>query len=387
MNMLNCSIMLKRIVFLLSIVFLLLLIPTTVLAQRDRVITIPQEEIVDQNPYIAYGEVVEIRGTINGDAYIAAGEVIVDGVINGDLLVAGGNVRIGGVVTQSVRVIGGQIRITADVGGGVSAVGGNVEFGDTGVIEGSLVAAAGNVSVELPVGEGVRIAAGNVSLLNSVGGDVETAAGPVRLGPNADIAGNLIYLSDSEAQIHENATVSGEIERRMIEDREELRDRMLAGVGRVTIIARVISTLSALAVGLILIYLSPKFMLRTTNTLSSRPWLSLGIGFLAIILTPIAIVALLATIIGIPLALILLAIYMILLYLGKLFVIFWLGTKLLRERSAYLMFVAGLAVYFIISLIPVIGGIVGILAMLFGIGSFLITKKSVFAEAKKKAII
>jgi hypothetical protein len=379
--------MLKRIVFLLSIVFLLLLIPTTVLAQRDRVITIPQEEIVDQNPYIAYGEVVEIRGTINGDAYIAAGEVIVDGVINGDLLVAGGNVRIGGVVTQSVRVIGGQIRITADVGGGVSAVGGNVEFGDTGVIEGSLVAAAGNVSVELPVGEGVRIAAGNVSLLNSVGGDVETAAGPVRLGPNADIAGNLIYLSDSEAQIHENATVSGEIERRMIEDREELRDRMLAGVGRVTIIARVISTLSALAVGLILIYLSPKFMLRTTNTLSSRPWLSLGIGFLAIILTPIAIVALLATIIGIPLALILLAIYMILLYLGKLFVIFWLGTKLLRERSAYLMFVAGLAVYFIISLIPVIGGIVGILAMLFGIGSFLITKKSVFAEAKKKAII
>ena len=41
-------------------------------------------------------------GTINGDLYASAGQVVVDGTVNGDILVAGGRVSLSGSVSQDV---------------------------------------------------------------------------------------------------------------------------------------------------------------------------------------------------------------------------------------------------------------------------------------------
>jgi hypothetical protein len=55
------------------------------------------------------------------------------------------------------------------------------------------------------------------------------------------------------------------------------------------------------------------------NTLHERPWVCLGVGFVAAVVTPVVGAILFATVLRIPLALLLTAAYLIVLYWGRIF--------------------------------------------------------------------
>ena len=89
----------------------------------------------------AFGETVEISGTINGDLYASGGQVVIAGSVNGDVLVAGGRVSLSGTVSQDVRAAGGQIAITGNVGRNLTLAGGNVEIASSAAVRHGVVAA------------------------------------------------------------------------------------------------------------------------------------------------------------------------------------------------------------------------------------------------------
>lgn len=354
------------------------------------------DEVVDRD-FFAAGEIVELYGTVNGDVYVAGGQVLLKGTINGDLLAAGGQVIVDGVITQDARVAGGEINIRGDIGRNLTVAGGRVSIVETANIEGSVVAGAGDTEIDGEVSGNVSIGSGNLIISGLVAGDVEAGVGALRLTPDASVGGNLVYWSEDDASISENAQVSGEINKIVPSqqiagpDVEDLEKGLRGFKRTVNLIMVPLGFASALLVGLILQRLAPKFILEGVEVISKKPWYSLGLGFLVLILTPVAFLFLLVTVIGIPIAFIILFKYLIAIYLSKIFVSFWAGRKVLdalgsKNRRGWALF-SGLVLYYVFTNIPFVGGLISALVLFAGLGAIVIMSKDLFLRAKEKRLI
>ncbi|MEW6324869.1 MAG: hypothetical protein AB1515_05735 [Nitrospirota bacterium] len=346
--------------------------------KRARV-SLPAGEVVNRD-YFAAGRVIEIFGTVNGDVYAAGGQVIINGQINGDLLAAGGAVSISGNVEQDVRVAGGQITIGGDIGRNLTVAGGNVELTDSARIRGGLVAAGGAVGLAAPVGKDAKIAAGNATLSNAISGNLTAAAGELRLTSRAAVAGDVTYWSRNEASIDSSARVGGVLRRKTMPEMPA-PGAMLWGFAGLILFVKLVNFVSTLILGMLCIALAPGSTQSVVLTLRARPWASLGVGFIALVTVPAAAGVLAATVLGIPLALMITALYLIAIYVARIFAILWAGSAWSVRRGRPVRpgwaLVMGLVVYSVVTLIPFVGGFVTLAAILFGLGAALLGAWSV----------
>jgi len=384
--------MIKKLIAVLVVVLIIPFFVGTVSAaknlQRNEVVLLSKDDVVEGD-YFAAGERVTIAGTVNGDAYVAGGNVIVEGEINGDLIAAGGTVNVRGKVAQNVRVAGGQVTVSGDVGGNVTLVGGSLEISDSAKIAGSLVSAGGNLSVFAPIGKGATIGAGSATIGNLINGNVTAGVGELALTPSAKVDGDLTYWSDADAQIQDGAEVLGKTTHNFPQKKETQEPKK--ALGGFLAFFKIASFLAALIIGAILIKFAPQFTKATAETVADKTALSLGIGLAALIITPLLILIIAVTIIGIPLAMILLVLFLITIYLSKIFVSVTIGRKIVeitnQKVGDYAVFILGLLVYTLLTLVPVIGVLVAILAVLGGVGAIVMTKKSIYKQLRTKKII
>lgn len=381
----------KIISLLLSLSLLFLFSATSVKAQSKN-FSLAKDKTISENPYFAYGETVDISGVVNGDVYAAGGDITISGKVNGDLLVAGGNVKVDGEVTQDVRVMGGQITLSGKVGKNITVAGGNIDIAKGASIGGALVAAGGNITLSTPIAGNVEIAGGNVTVSEKVGGRLDVAAGEIRLTSGAQVAKDFTYWADHEAQIDPSAKITGKtvFNKSPVElSPSKLDTKMIAqNMWKAQVSGKVISSLSLLVLGLILLNLFPKFTRTVAATLEKSPWKSLGKGFLILFITPLALVVLMLTIIGFPIAAILFALYFVSLSLAKVFVVFWAGKRIasgkISDNWAYAL---GVLIFFLVTLIPFLAGFVKFFVLIFGLGAFVISIKKFHKEARAKEVI
>lgn len=387
---------LKPLLIFSGIVFIGLFLAGDVFAARTkRVTTYPEDRVIDRDFLVTAGEVVEISGVVNGDVLVAGGEVVVDAVVNGDLLAAGGKVVLTGEVRQDVRIAAGEIVIKGEVGRNLTLLSGSVVFEEESSIGGGAVIAAGDVEIKSEIAGDLIIASENLALKNRVGGNVETFVGTLSVLPGADITGDLVYSSENEAEVSESATVSGRLLRKTAPAMVSIEDipafsGLSESLNRLMLRARLISFAAALLVGLIFLRLFPNYMKETADFINRKFWKSMGVGFLGLILTPIAVLILLVTIIGIPLGFILAFSYFISLYFTKIFVSYFLGRRLFgrftKERK-YLTYGLGLLAFYAVTYIWIIGGLISFIALLLGLGAMLLSCRSVYRKASKKGVI
>jgi len=383
---------------LIVVAALLVFLPTlSVASEKDenssirKLVTVSAGQVIDRD-FFAFGETVEISGTVNGDVYAAAGQVLVDGTINGDLLAVGGTMTISGMVAQDVRVTGGQVTISGEIGRNLTVGGGNIELTPSAAIHGGVVAGGGNIQLAAPVSRDVKIAAGNLTISNRIGGNVGATVGRIRLTSKAVVTGNLTYHSPSFALVDDLAKISGVITRKEF-PREGLPSAkailgLLAGL---KLLLTVMSFVSTLILGLLLMHFYPTSTQRAVDRLRERPMDLLGLGLLALIGPPLLAGVLALTIVGLPLALVALAWYFIVLYLSRVVVIAWAGQAIFQRLGKAdhkrWTFMAGLVAYFLLAVIPVLGGLVTLITTLFGLGAILSTKKEVYLAARSQAMI
>lgn len=353
------------------------------------VVTLPKNETVNKD-YFAAGNEVVISGTVNGDAYVAGGTVIVDGVINGDLLVAGGQVTVRGKVAHNIRAVGGTVNIASDTGGNVSIAGGNITTEDSAKIAGSLAVAGGNLQFFAPTGKGATIAGGQATLASTVNGEVQAVISNLTLTPNAKVNGNLNYISSQKVRILPGATVSGKITQQ-VPPQPKPAAKVFGVIGAVSLGFILVDLIASFIIGALLIRFMPIFTKNSTDTAINRFGWSLLIGFLAFIIAPIGGVILLATVIGMPLALLLFIIFIILIYIGKIIVSLSIGAKVMfyvnPKLNLYIVLLIGLVIYAIITNIPTIGGIITALALFTGVGALLIQERDFYVDLRGKKII
>jgi cytoskeletal protein CcmA (bactofilin family) len=356
-----------------------------------RAVSVPASQVIDRD-FFAFGPLVEISGTVNGDVYVFGGQILVDGTVNGDLLVAGGRVSLSGAVAQDVRVVGGQVSVSGSIGRNVTAFGGNLEMTRSAAVKGSLVAAGGSIHLAAPLGGSAKIAAGSLIVSNKVGGNIDAAVGTLRITSNAEVAGNVSYLSRNEASIGEGAKIGGKLARTAPPQLPRPSpEKVVALYAAGSLFVRLVSFVSTLVLGLLSIRFLPRYHLSSVALLRERPWASLAIGFIAAVVIPVVCGLLFVSVLGIPIGLIVGASYLILLYWGRIFAISWLGEAILRLFRAgpgsTWAFVIGLIVYYLLTLIPVVGWLIVWLAVLFGLGAELMVRKNIYFAARQHELI
>lgn len=351
---------------------LLALTPTAALAADPRSgsnVTIDRNEVINDDLYVT-GGTLNIMGTVNGDVVAAGGTVDVSGSVTGDVIAAGGTINISGQVGESVRATGGTVTVSGPVEGDVLSGAGNLTLSSGSRVGRDLLVGAGSATLNGQVTRNVISGSGDLTVNGPVGGDIQAQGGNIRLADGATVAGNLIYTSDQTPSIASGARVQGQIVQ-----------QPSAQATTNPLLSRTIGWLQAVVglffLGLLFVLLFPRFSRHTAASLISRPWQSLGLGFVVLVVVPIlaAVVFFLGIFIGgwwlgaMALALygiaVVLSIPVAGLSIGR-----WVLDRSARGRIHPIWaMLLGVVVLMLVSQLPIVGGIALFLAILFGLGA------------------
>jgi cytoskeletal protein CcmA (bactofilin family) len=398
---------------LVAAILLTLLVVSPVYAadmrSGDRV-TVALGETINDDLYVA-GENIVVDGTVNGDVIAAGGTIIINGTVAGSITAAGRSVVIKGRVGNSVRVAGTNVSLHGAINGDLVAFGSAVTTSPEGSVGRDLFTASGSLHINGPVARNLKGSTGKLIINNKIGGNVDMEIGEVILQPSAHIAGSFKYTSESEAVLEPGAVIAGETKHTVPEKKDTGfgcmpvpkaqeskpapgQDITAATVGAaigavltalfgfmlmLAVIGIVLKYAMALLTGIILILLFRRHIPAVTEAMKSRPWPCLGYGALKFFIAPIGIAILLITIVGIPLGLSALALYLILIYLSPIVFSVFLGRWMLKQPADATgagkligALALGLLVLDICELLPGIGCLAWLAAVLFGLGMIVI---------------
>jgi len=298
-----------------------------------------------------------IGSNILGDLTAAGGTVTFDGTVERGLLLAGANMTLGGKVGGTARIVGGNYSISSQIGGDLVLAGGNVTLSDKGLVGKDLLVAAGNLTLNAPVLGKARIAGGNIYINSKINGDVRIRASQkVTFGPNADIAGKVIYYAPKEAVFVQGSKVSN------VEFNQVLAKSYKNEMKAFFSFALLLKLIAWFLAGLVVMRLFKNKTQEIFSEITQNPWTNLGMGFVWLICIPIVAVLLFVSFVGYYLGGLLIAVYALSLLVVNLLTALMIGYLLMKymhksvENVAdwQLVFV-GVVVLTILKFIPVIG--------------------------------
>lgn len=352
------------------------LVPGLAMAAELRsgdVVRVGPEEVIEEDLY-AFGREVSIQGTVRGDVITAGQQVDISGTVEGDVMSAASNNRISSPVRGSLRAAGGELSVSGSVGEDAMLAAGNLQLTSEAQVGKDLYLASGEAQVYAPVLGELRAAAGTLTLAAPVGQDAHAEVGTLRLTDEARVNGNLSYRSERDAQLASGAVVAGTVEH--LAARQAERQGPLMGV-----YFWLRSLVGLFALGLLFALLAPRFTRRVTAMLRQRPLPSLGWG--AALFVSIPLLASLVFIVGLLLggwwlALFILAFYALAIALSFPVVGLFLGRWLLErfhKTGAHLAMalLLGLVLLTLVGRVPILGGLVALATILFGLGALLLS--------------
>lgn len=367
--------------YYLPMLFILFLLPLSTFAittQTGDSIYISADQTIEDD-LIATGSRIIIEGHVKGDVIAAGQDLTIKGMVEGDVIAAGMYVNIEGQILGDARVVGSNVRIGGNINKNLNAFGGTVTLLDGAKVNGNALIAGGGADINGLVRGKLSVYASACSFNAIVEKDAYVEVDPqsrLVLLPKAEVQGNLTYKSAKELDKQEGAIVLGEIKQEMPRIISDKKGRGEAWPS--LLIAKLVSLIGMLIVGLVLIGLFREKLYKITDIIWKSPWQSLLWGIIFLIVVPIAAVILLITIIGIPLSIVGMLVYVTLLYVSGIFaalvigqaVVNLIGKKLADKKGNQLLFlIVGLVVIGIICMIPYVGFFIRLLTILFGTGA------------------
>lgn len=320
---------------------------------------------------IAFRDEVTVTESVPGDAIVGGGEVTFEGQTGGDYLGFGGRQRIGGAIGANVRAAGGQVELRGSVTRNATIAGGEIELAPGSRIGGNAYLAGGSIRITGTI-EQVLHAAGGEVVIDGTVGDAHIEAGRLTIRPGARIRGNVRYrVKPTEVTIDPAAKVGGKVI--ALPMRPESRWPSLFGV---------LWRLGFLVAGAALIALFPGLAGSASDAMRRRLGPAAGYGLVWLFAVPIAIVVLAATVIGLPLALMAVPLYLASLYLSRAYAALWLGRFMLRgrepagRRGLILSFLAGGVILIAVGFIPILGALIAAVATILGLGAFVLALRA-----------
>ena len=297
--------------------------------------------------------IIDKTEVINDDLFVAAESVDINGTVNGDVFAAAGTVNVSGKITGSLVIGAGEVQIepTANIGG-------------------SLIVGAMSLDNQATVGRNLMAGAGSVKLNSSVAGEVRVGSGRLALGPKTVINGDLTYATENELNQAETALVKGKVTQYQAPEVKRFDEQKWF----ITKLAfHIISFFATLLTGLVVLWLFKIPATAIAEKINLKFMSSLGWGLVILFVVPPTLFLLALTGIGLPLAGITGLLFLIDLYVAKIFASLALGKFLQlyfgwQKLSVQWIFVIGLLAYSALRFIPVVGFFVHLVVLLVGLG-------------------
>ncbi len=417
----------------IAVVLSLLLIssgPSLAEVRQGNEVLIAKDEVIDDDLYV-FAQKVTVNGTINGDLIVVGQQININGSVDGDLIAAAQQVLVNGKVSDDARIAGQVLTFQdgSDVGDDLIAAGYSLECTKASHIGGEVKYAGYQSVFAGRVEKKVELASANSELSGSFGGDIEAvvdggdygAAGfwgaefpsvppGLTVTESADIVGNLSYQSTREAIISPESTIAGEVEHSQI---ESVVDQPPTIAERAIAFAKQFFAL--FFVGLLVIYICPKWTEQVVNNVGRRPLASLGWGVLTLIAVIAGAILLLVATIAIAVllgfvsldnlilawvglgalttAVVIVGFLVFSTWVAKVIVSVWAGNRIINgpdwiSKQRFLALALGVLILGALTWIPVAGRVIGLVVMLMGVGStaiWMFTKSETLVPEKQKA--
>jgi len=335
--------------------------------------SLPAGEVVDDTLVVSpdhgkgMSSSITVAGTVKGDLIAVGDTVTVSGIVEGDVIAAGRRVEITGTVGGNVIGAAQALVISGEVKRNVAGFAGNIYINKGARIGGNVGAFGGESIVEGSIQRDLFTFGGLLDFRGGVGRNLAFRGGQLSLAPPSQVGGNLTaYVQEEEnVRIAQGATVAGT---KSIKVQPESPSQYTRPNYYFWQVVRLIA---AFVTGLIVFWLAP--WLAPTRIVSGMDWLKAGgVGFVALVATPIAVVITAITVIGLPIALSSLVLWLAALYLGKIVLAEFIGRSLFKNNGAAPLF-GGLVVVIVAVNIPFLGGLINFLLLLLGMGALAVT--------------
>jgi len=152
---------------------------------------------------------------------------------------------------------------------------------------------------------------------------------------------------------------------------------------------KVIWFIGLLIVGLFLSVFAPGLLRQADEVLRRSPFVSLLAGFAIFVCVPVALLFLLVVVVGWPLVLLLTTLHMLGIIFSGIFVGFTVGRLLLAKvkrarESVFWPMALGVLILVIVSSIPLIGFLLRLGTIMFGIGAISISQWEAFKQSRRR---
>lgn len=233
---------------------------------------------------------VKIDGTVQGDAYIGFVNATIDGRVDNSVIVlATGDFRHGGAVGGTITGFASRASIDGFVGRSVVLAGMDVRIGKQAEVDEDVFIAATAAHIDGTVAQNVTINADEAFISGIIGGNLYVDAKKISLAPGTMIDGDFTYCCPSEISLDtlDGVSIFGDVKMEEIKEPDESGEE---DAGTIVVIAKIIA---AFVFAVILLTVFRQYGDAAFQSLQTRMPLSLGVGFLTVLIVGCAVVLLL----------------------------------------------------------------------------------------------
>ncbi|NLB65964.1 MAG: fatty acid desaturase [Lentisphaerae bacterium] len=322
----------------------------------NTVIIPPTEELPKEALII--GQDIEFHGKALRDLWLGANAIEHGGDIRGDLRLLSRSAVLDGRCRQNVLAYAAGLQLTTN-----------------SVIQRDAALFGNHIICEGRVEGDAWILAKSVTLGGVWGGHVRVQAEEIRVAPDTQIAGDLVYAGSKEPVLDSTVVLGGQLR-----PREPLPTDIVESTGAVfrnRLWLHGFLFMGALLVGMPFIGFFPLLAGRAVQNLRARPWRVFLTGVVAVLLTPPLILFAAMTGIGLPLGLMLGALFFLLAYLSHIVVALWLGHRLMPGARTHTFgsvlsaLAVGLFLLYFIAALPNMARFIALPVIVLGMGALI----------------
>lgn len=335
-------------------------------------VSVSQGEVINET-FLAAGQTVIIDGDIKGDVICAGQNVYINGPVEGDVICAGQNITVSNSVGGSIRVVGQTVTIGGKVGRNITVAGQALKIDSE--ISGEALFVAQTADINGRISKNIIGAASSITVAGVIGGNAQFQDRSLLIKNGASIAGALSYESNNNVVLESGSQVGGEVRKStppannkssFLNQKEKTYQQMIWG--------KIGELVFYLLIALLFVYFFKDSTRRVADLMLARPGRVLGAGLLILILAPIAAIIFFITIIGIPFGLATIALYIAAIFFSRIFAAIAVGRAFTKryykgkQDSLLAQTLIGVIGLWILFFIPVIGGLLSLIAVIWGLG-------------------
>lgn len=323
------------------------------------------------------GKTITIKGEIFGDIFCAGQQITIEAVVHGDVLCAGQDVTVNGMVEGDIRLVGQTVAVGATIGRNASVAAGDFSLDADAKVGQDITAMGSTLNIKGAVGRDVTLSGTEVIINGQVGRNALAQSSNIQLKADAAILGDLNYTGSAQPHVAKVSQVKGRTN-------QVAQKRSSPNIFAFNPLFYLFALLSLALICILLLSMFPRYFNRMGGIIHGGLGHTLLVGFVAAIGAPLVAFMFAISLVGIPLALVIMLALALGASLSGPIVAGYAARMILAKKNANpaLLAMVGSLVIITLYFIPILGFVFLALAYWLGLGALVIDlyRHSAFAR-------